>query len=90
MATTLFVCCLQEIPFHEHTFFEFSAAQFDSVPVVSGLMASQNENKASKSLVFSLDPCPWMMGIDQLPPACFDSKQIQAKDNYHPRDYTCD
>jgi hypothetical protein len=59
MATTLLVCCLQEIPFHKHTFFEFSAAQFNSVSVVSDLIASQNENKASKSLVFS-----WHLSMD--------------------------
>lgn len=35
LTTTLLMCCLHEIPFRQHTFFEFSVTQLDSVPIVS-------------------------------------------------------
>lgn len=35
LATALLMCCLHEIPFRKHTFFEFSMTQLDNVPVIS-------------------------------------------------------
>ena len=47
------VCCLHQIPFHEYSFFQFSAAQLDRVPVVS------DDSSVSTSLAASMDDRDW-------------------------------
>lgn len=46
-------CCLHQIPFHEYSFFQFSAAQLDRVPVVS------DDSSVSTSLAASMDDRDW-------------------------------
>jgi len=79
MATTYLVCCVHQIPFYRHPFCEFSAVNFDINPVESDLAVFLHEKKSPRSLIFSTHPRPWMMQIDELPPACVHSNKIKTR-----------